>query len=86
MIYFLQSRKEKETLQPPDPVAVEKTPPPISIKIKNKRDWTSKPTGDERYNKKSSASEGQNDFSMLSPTLGDFLESVKDELIESTKP
>ena len=82
---YLQSRKEKETLQPPDPVAVEKTPPPISIKIKNKRDWTSKPTGDERYNKKSSASEGQNDFSMLSPTLGDFLESVKDELIESSK-
>ncbi len=58
----------------------------MPVKITNKRDWTSKPTGDKRYNKKSSVSGGQNDFSMLSPTLGDFLESVKDELIESTKP
>ena len=82
---YLPSRLEEKTLQPPNPVVAEKTPSPIPVKIKNKRDWTSKPTGDEPYSKKSSASGNQKDFSMLSPTLGDFLESVKDELIDDSK-
>ena len=82
---YLPSRIEKRILEPPpDPIVAQESTSLNRVSIPNDRDWTSKPTDDdEPYNNKSSASKKNKDFSMLSPTLGDFLESVKDELIKA---
>ena len=84
---YLPSRIEKKTLEPPpDPIVVQESLSLNRLSIPNDRDRVRKPTDDESYNNKNSVSQKSKDLSMLSPTLGDFLESVKDELIKPPTP
>ena len=81
---YLPSRIEKGSLRPPTPPLSGETATLNSIPMNYDKDVTSIPDGQiEDYGIKDSGSGEKKDYRFLSPTLGDFLASVKDETKES---
>ena len=81
---YLPSRIEKGYLPPPaSPLSAEESTTLNSIPMSYDQDVTSIPAGQgEVYGIKDSETGQKKDYSLLSPTLGDFLASVKDETKE----
>ena len=80
---YLPSRLEKGSLRPPPSTLSEESATLNSIPMSYDQDVTSIPAGqDEVYGIKDSENGQKKDYSLLSPTLGDFLASVKDETKE----
>ena len=83
---YLPSRLEKEVLSDPRAPVQPEAEPLNSIPMDYSRDVTSLPPGESKiFNEGSRQAKEKDNYSSLSPTLGDFLESVKDEIIEIKK-